>query len=108
MVEQARPYFNEELREHIAVLARELAGQDEVANIDYATAKGRFAIASAQIRLFAPINDETADLAKKLNEDAMIMEEVMRQAQVIRQFMGLDPYYNHLMEKGKIQQEPLV
>ena len=102
MVEQARPYFSEVVRENIALLARELAIADEATFIDYATAKGRFALTSATILHFAPINDETAELARKLNEDVMIMEEVMRQSQAIRQLMGLDPYYNRQVEKGKI------
>ncbi|OGM10064.1 hypothetical protein A2V61_04410 [Candidatus Woesebacteria bacterium RBG_19FT_COMBO_47_8] len=108
MVEQARPYFNEELREHIAFLARELAGQDEVAFIEYATAKGRLVITAAHILLFAPKNDSSAELVRRLNEDAAIMEEVMRQAQAIRQLTGMDSYCNHLLAQDKIGQEPLV
>ena len=108
MVEQARPVFSESVRDHIGYLAKEVASQDEGGFLEFVTAKGKFAIAAAQIRLFAPKTDENALLARKLQEDVEIMEEILRQAQTIRQFMGLDPYFNHLVEKGKIDFSPGV
>jgi hypothetical protein len=102
MVEQARPPFSESVRDHISDLAKELAGREEEDFIAFRTARGMLAITSAKVLLFAPKNDRNALWARKLVEDVVIMDEILRQAEAIRQLTGLDPYYNHLVAKGKI------
>ena len=102
MVEQARPHFDESVRDNISYLAKELAGREEADFIAFYTAKGMLAITSAKVLLSAPKNDANVLLARKLTEDVAIMDEILRQAEAIRQLTGMDPYYNRLIAKGKI------
>ena len=108
MIEQGRLVFSESVRDHIGYLAKELAGQGEEKFLEFVTTKGKFVIASAQIRLFAPQTEENISLATRLQEAANVMEEIQYHVEMLRQFMGLDAYFNHLVETGKIDSSSSV
>ncbi|OGM57586.1 hypothetical protein A3E46_02680 [Candidatus Woesebacteria bacterium RIFCSPHIGHO2_12_FULL_46_16] len=102
MVEQGRPIFNESVRDHIGHLAKILATEEEETYLAFVTTKGRFVIAASYILLFAPKTEENIAMASRLQEAAGVMQEIQSQAEMLRQFMGLDPYFNHLVETGKL------
>lgn len=102
MLEQGRPVFNESVRDYIDDLAKGLATADEEIYLAFITTKGRFIIAASQILLFAPKTEENIATATRLQEAADVMQEIQNQVEILRQFMGLDPYFNHLVDTGKL------
>lgn len=92
------PQFSPEEKIWIGEFAKEFARFGEDAIHDLAQSKIRLSLFAFRVIDSLPANDETVIIVENLMHDVRLIDEVLRQARAIRQFMGEDDFVNLTFE----------